>query len=93
MYIKQMTSVRLFDNTFYGNAPVYALAEHLYSPYRRLFSARSITYYDPECADEFEYLQSCNKNYDGISSFGGLQWPVIQGTVYVEFCQSDNCFN
>ena len=51
-----MTSIRLFDNTFYGNAPVYALAEHSYSPYRKLLSGRPITFYDAECTDEFEYL-------------------------------------
>ena len=93
VYLKQITSIRMIDNLFYNNGPVYAMAEHSYSPYRRFFSGRSMTFYDPECIDEYEYLSSCNKNYDGISQYGGVQWPSVMGALYVEFCQSDDCFN
>jgi hypothetical protein len=60
VYIVMMTRVRLYGNTFFGNGPVYAMAENLYSVYKKFFSGRPMTFTDPECSDEFQYLQSCN---------------------------------
>ncbi len=57
VYIFQMTRVRLYDNTFFGNGPVYAMAENLYSVYKNFFSGRTMSFTDPECPDEFQYLQ------------------------------------
>ena len=55
-----MTRVRLYDNTFFGNGPVYAMAENLYSVYRNFFSGRPMSFTDADCSDEFQFLQSCN---------------------------------
>ena len=48
-----MTRVRLYGNTFFGNGPVYAMAENLYSVYQKFFSGRTMSFTDPECSDEF----------------------------------------
>ena len=55
-----MTRVRLYDNYFYGNGPVYAMVENLYSVYKKYFSGRTMSFTDPDCSDEFEFLQTCN---------------------------------
>ena len=68
-----MTRVRLYGNTFFGNAPVYAMAENLYSVYKKFFSGVTMSFTDPDCSDEFQYLQSCNNfNKDEIGLNGGL---------------------
>ncbi len=52
-----MTRVRLYDNTFFGNGPVYAMAENLYSVYQKFFSGRTMSFTDPDCSDELHFLQ------------------------------------
>jgi hypothetical protein len=71
-----MTRVRFYGNTFFGNGPVYAMAENLYSVYQKFFSGRTMSFTDPECSDEFQYLQSCN-NLNALGKYDGLQWPII----------------
>jgi hypothetical protein len=60
LYIKHYSSVKISNNIFANNGPVYALAESFYSPYVRFYSGKPITFYDDECTDEFTYLKSCN---------------------------------
>ncbi len=66
------------------------MAENLYSPYKKFFSGRTMSFTDSECSDEFQYLQSCNNNYwaKPTDLYGGLQWPIVQGAVYIEFCMN-----
>lgn len=87
-----MSYVIISSTIFQGNSPVYAALETLYSPYALIFSGRTMSYYDPSCVDELDYLQSC-KNYIDASSFGGVQWPVVQGAVNVIFCEDAICLN
>jgi hypothetical protein len=55
-----MARVRLYGNTFLGNGPVFAMAENLYSVYQKFFSGRTMSFTDPDCSDEFQFLQACN---------------------------------
>jgi hypothetical protein len=71
-----MSRIRIIGNYFEGNAPIYAMAENIYSVYKKFFSGRAMSFTDPECSDEFSYLQSCNNvNPDLLGQYGGLQWP------------------
>ena len=51
-----------------------------------------MTFYSPDCLDEYNYLYSCNSEYS-VSQYGGLQWPQLRGAVYVEFCQTVICMS
>jgi hypothetical protein len=71
-----MSKVRIYDNQFLNNQPTLAVAEQLYSPYTKYISMRSMTFYDADCVDELEFLETCYLNND-VSSFGGVQWPKV----------------
>jgi hypothetical protein len=89
-----MGRIRFYGNTFNGNGPVFAMAENLYSVYQKFFSGRTMSFTDPDCSDEFQFLQTCNNiKTSDLGEFGGVQWPIIQGTVYIEFCSDTVCFN
>jgi len=51
-----MSRIRIIGNYFEGNAPIYAMAENIYSVYKKFFSGRAMSFTDPECSDEFSYL-------------------------------------
>ena len=47
LYIKNIDVVRLYNNVFNNNGPVYVFNEATYSPYYALYSGgRGITYYN-----------------------------------------------
>ena len=92
LYLKQISSIRISDNTFSNNGPVYAMAEQLFSPYTKFLSLRTMTFYDDNCYDEFQYLQDCQGSED-VSMYGGIQFANVQGVIYVNFCEEDYCFN
>lgn len=92
LYVRQMSQVQISSCDFHANSPVFASIETQYSPYTIMYSGRPMAYYDSTCPDELAYLQSCKNSVD-TSSYGGVQWSIVQGALAVVFCEDDTCLN
>jgi hypothetical protein len=84
--------MRVNSCTFSLNGPVYAAAEHTSSPYLKYLSGRTMSFYDEDCIDELNYLESCFTK-EPSSTSGGIQWSRVQGAVHVIFSEEDSALN
>lgn len=53
------SKVYILNSIFRWNGPVYSDLEKQFSPYFRGFLDTPITFLDPNCEDEFEYMDRC----------------------------------